>query len=137
LTFAIILSLTFNKKDLTVEWCPRTGDMIGDHMTKPNQGALFIKFRDQIMGVTPANDPDPGKAKRDSNSFNNSVVQQGRKPAKLAHRSVLDGELEQTTDKPTDGPCQRTNNRTCPQKTKEQSLDSKKPQQGAKKNTHT
>jgi hypothetical protein len=39
-----------SKKDLTVEWCP-TGDMIGDHMTKPNQGALFTKFRDQIMGV--------------------------------------------------------------------------------------
>jgi hypothetical protein len=54
-----------NKKDLTVEWCP-TGDMSGDCMTKPNQGALFIKFRDQIMGVTPAKDPGPGKAKRDS-----------------------------------------------------------------------
>jgi hypothetical protein len=52
-----------NKKDLTVEWCP-TGDMIGDYMTKPNQGALFTKFRDQIMGVVPARDPGPGKVKR-------------------------------------------------------------------------
>ena len=48
-----------NKKELTVEWCP-TGDMIGDFMTKPNQGALFKKFRDQIMGVIPAQDPGPG-----------------------------------------------------------------------------
>ena len=50
------------KKDLSVEWCP-TGDMIGDFMTKPNQGALFKKFRDQIMGIVPAKSPGPGKAK--------------------------------------------------------------------------
>jgi hypothetical protein len=36
--------------------------MIGDFMTKPLQGALFGKFRDQIMGVVPAQDPGPGKA---------------------------------------------------------------------------
>jgi hypothetical protein len=35
--------------------------MIGDYATKPLQGALFLKFRDQIMGVTPARDPGPGK----------------------------------------------------------------------------
>jgi hypothetical protein len=36
--------------------------MIGDYvMTKPLQGALFQKFRDHIMGVTPARDPGPGK----------------------------------------------------------------------------
>jgi hypothetical protein len=29
----------------------------------PNQGALFRKFRDQIMGVIPARDPGPGKTK--------------------------------------------------------------------------
>ena len=65
------------KKDLTVEWCP-TGDMIGDYMTKPNQGALFTKFRDQIMGVVPAKDPGPGKPKKDPSS----MVQQGSKKAK-------------------------------------------------------
>jgi hypothetical protein len=43
-----------------VVWCP-TGDMIGDFATNPLQGALFRKFRDQIMGVTPARDPGPGK----------------------------------------------------------------------------
>jgi hypothetical protein len=47
-----------------VVWCP-TGDMIGDFATKPLQGALFRKFRDQIMGVTLARDPGPGKT--DSN----------------------------------------------------------------------
>ncbi len=31
-------------------------------MTKPLQGALFRKFRDQIMGVVPAQDPGLGKA---------------------------------------------------------------------------
>ena len=36
--------------ELNIEWCP-TGDMVGDYMTKPLQGALFKKFRDVIMGV--------------------------------------------------------------------------------------
>jgi co-chaperonin GroES (HSP10) len=35
--------------------------MIGDYATKPLQGDLLQKFRDQIMGVTPAQDPGPGK----------------------------------------------------------------------------
>jgi hypothetical protein len=39
--------------------------MIGDYATKPLQGALFRKFRDQIMGVTPAKNPVPGKTDRD------------------------------------------------------------------------
>jgi hypothetical protein len=49
-----------SKEELLVVWCP-TGDMIGDYATKPLQEALFWKFRDQIMGVTPARDPGPGK----------------------------------------------------------------------------
>jgi hypothetical protein len=49
-----------NKEEVSVVWCP-TGDMIGDYATKPLQGALFRKFRDQIMGVTPARDPGPVK----------------------------------------------------------------------------
>jgi hypothetical protein len=40
----------------SVVWCP-TGCMIRDYPTKPLQGALFRKFRDQIMGVNPARDP--------------------------------------------------------------------------------
>jgi len=46
--------------EVSLVWCP-TGDMIGDYMTKPLQGALFRKFRDQLMGVIPARDPGPGK----------------------------------------------------------------------------
>ena len=51
-----------NQGELSVVWCP-TGDMIGDFATKPLQGALFRKFRDQIMGVIPMTDPGPGKPK--------------------------------------------------------------------------
>ena len=49
--------------EVTLKWCP-TGDMIGDYATKALQGALFKKFRDQIMGVVPAQDPGPGKTKK-------------------------------------------------------------------------
>jgi hypothetical protein len=49
-----------SKEEVSVVWCP-TGDMVGDYATKTLQGALFRKFRDQIMGVTPARDPGPGK----------------------------------------------------------------------------
>jgi hypothetical protein len=48
------------KEEVSVVWCP-TGEMIGDYATKPLQGGLFRKFRDQIMGVTPAQDLGPGK----------------------------------------------------------------------------
>jgi hypothetical protein len=49
-----------SKEEVLVVWCP-TGDTIGDYANKPLQGALFRKFRDQIMGVTPARDLGPGK----------------------------------------------------------------------------
>jgi hypothetical protein len=51
-----------DKGNVSLVWCP-TGDMITDLMTKPLQCALFWKFRDQIMGLVPAQDPGPGKAK--------------------------------------------------------------------------
>ena len=51
-----------NNGETSVVWFP-TGDMIGDYMTKPLQGAMFRKFRDQIMGLIPAADPGPGKVK--------------------------------------------------------------------------
>ena len=38
--------------------------MTGDYMTKPLQGSTFKKFRDQIMGVVPAQDPGPGKVQK-------------------------------------------------------------------------
>ena len=46
---------------MSLIWC-QTGDMIGDFMTKQLQEALFRKFRYQIMGVIPAQDPGPGNA---------------------------------------------------------------------------
>ena len=46
--------------NMSLVWCP-TGDMIRDFITKPLQGALFRKFRYQIMGVIPAQDPGTGK----------------------------------------------------------------------------
>jgi hypothetical protein len=80
--------------------------MIGDCMTKPLQGALFRKFRDQIMGVIPARDPGPGKAKprsgeldthkvkpRKGKAVRNSLVPLGKK---RHHRSVL-GEVSKRT----------------------------------------
>ena len=41
-------------------WCP-TGDVIADYATKPLQGSLFKKFRDQIMGVIPIIGPGTRK----------------------------------------------------------------------------
>jgi hypothetical protein len=37
--------------------------MTADFMTKPTQGALFRKFRDQIMGAVIAQSPGSGKKK--------------------------------------------------------------------------
>jgi hypothetical protein len=51
-----------NQGERTVEWCP-TGDMTADFMTKPTQGALFRKFRDQIVGLVIAQSPSLGKKK--------------------------------------------------------------------------
>jgi hypothetical protein len=48
-----------SKEEVLVVWYP-TGDIIVEYATKPLQGALFRKFRDQIMGVVPARDPGPG-----------------------------------------------------------------------------
>jgi hypothetical protein len=50
--------------EISVAWCP-TGDMIADFFTKPTQGALFKRFRDQIMGVVPPQEPGLGKPKKD------------------------------------------------------------------------
>ena len=95
--------------------------MIGDYMTKPLQGALFRKFRDQIMGVVPAQDPGPGKTKPKNgkldthkikpkkgktNSKTNSLVPPGSKTKGRHHRSVL-GEVKRAKDV-TGRTCTRT-----------------------------
>ena len=40
------------RKEVAVQYCP-TKQMVADYFTKPLQGELFYKFRDQIMGVVP------------------------------------------------------------------------------------
>jgi hypothetical protein len=52
-----------SKKDMSVEWCP-TEDMTSDFFTKPLQGALFLRFRDLIMGVTAQPPPRLSKPKK-------------------------------------------------------------------------
>jgi hypothetical protein len=41
------------KKEVSIIYCPT---MVADYFTKPLQGALFYKFRDQILGVVPMDD---------------------------------------------------------------------------------
>jgi hypothetical protein len=62
-----------DRGNVSLVWCP-TGDMIGYFMIKPLQGALFRKFRDQIMGVVPAQDPGPGKAITKIDELNTHTV---------------------------------------------------------------
>jgi hypothetical protein len=72
------------KGELTVEWCP-SGDMTGDFMTKPTQGALFKSFRDQLMGVVSARDPGPGKTKKSKptkKAKDKSVSKKRQKPSR-------------------------------------------------------
>jgi hypothetical protein len=38
------------RKEVAIQYCP-TKQMVADYFTKPLQGELFYKFRDQIMGV--------------------------------------------------------------------------------------
>jgi hypothetical protein len=59
--------------------------MIGDYATKPLQGALFWKFRDQIMGVTPARDPGPGKTNSGVRKTETSKI----KPSKGKVKNVV------------------------------------------------
>jgi len=51
-----------DKGEVSVAWCP-VGNMTGDFMTKPSQGAPFQKFRDHTMGVVSVQDPGPEKVK--------------------------------------------------------------------------
>ena len=102
--------------DLSLVWCPME-DMIGDFMTKPLQGALFRKFRDQIMGVIPAWDPGPRKAKpRKGEKASCTQMAKPRKGKAMTfslvhqegwhHKSVLGVVMKRTKD----GLCSRVQN---------------------------
>jgi len=85
------------KKEMKVEeWCP-TEDMIGDFMTKPNQGALFSRFRDQIMGVILAQNP----SRSAPNVKSECLVTSGSKASGRDHRSVLAKVPNSVVKKPT------------------------------------
>ena len=38
-------------KEIEIDYCP-TKEIIGDFFTNPLQGALFIKFRNNILGIS-------------------------------------------------------------------------------------
>jgi hypothetical protein len=93
---------------LSLVWCPMEDIMIGNFMTRPLQGALFWKFRDQIMGVIPARDPGPRKAKpRKGEKASCTQMAKPRKGKAMTfslvhqegphHRSVL-GVMKRTKD---------------------------------------
>jgi hypothetical protein len=46
-----------SKGEVRVEWCP-TKEMVADFMSKPLQGAVFLKFRDLIMGALSMKEAD-------------------------------------------------------------------------------
>ena len=64
-THYFFITNRISQGELSVQWCPM-GDMVGDFATKPLQGALFHKFRDQIMGVMPMGDGNHKKHMKDS-----------------------------------------------------------------------
>ena len=71
------------KGEMSVDWCP-TGEMTGDFLTKPNQGALFTKFRDRLMGVVPAEqggdvNPKVSKKKDVPHSSSGGNLKKGKK----------------------------------------------------------
>lgn len=94
--------------------------MIGDFMTKPVQGALFRKFRDQIMGVVPAQDPGPGKVDPPNDEWKIVEPRKGKKKkvASLVqskgtgrhHRSVLGESSKESSQRQKDG--RRINGKT-------------------------
>jgi hypothetical protein len=77
------------------------------YMTKPLQGVLFWKFRNQIMGVIPARDPGPGKAKPRSGELDTQKVKPSRKgktarkglvpPGNERHHRIVLGEVSKRT----------------------------------------
>ena len=66
---------------VSLVWCP-TGDIIRDFMNKPLQGALIRKFRYQIMGVIPDQDPGTGKSQPGKSQTGKAQPEKG-KPKKV------------------------------------------------------
>ena len=76
---------------MLVDWCT-TDDMTGDFFTKPNQGALYRKFRDMIMGVVEQLYPGPGKSKNSKKKvgYARNSKSMSKPRMKHGHASVLE-----------------------------------------------
>ena len=57
--------------DVVIEHCP-TEKMLGDHFTKPLQGALFRKFRAEIMNIP--DDLDMGEMGMDGKGLKGGIT---------------------------------------------------------------
>ena len=66
--------------------------MMGDFFTKPNQGALYRKFRDMIMGSVEQPDPGPGKYKTSKKKvgYASNSKSMSKTRTKHGHSSVLE-----------------------------------------------
>jgi hypothetical protein len=56
LTFVIFLKDQIELGNVEVQYCP-TGEMTSDYMSKPLQGKLFRKFKNEIMGSESSESP--------------------------------------------------------------------------------
>jgi hypothetical protein len=80
--------------------CTTLGTNVFDYgqknATKPLQGALFRKFRDQIMGAVPAQDPGPGKTDRNVGKKRRPIVTSAkRRPIVTSARRPIVTSAEQ------------------------------------------
>ncbi len=74
-----------SKGEVRIEWCS-TKQMVADYMSKPLQGAVFIKFRDLIMGALSMKEA----AKIVTQDSAKECNPKGLAQKDMRHRSVLD-----------------------------------------------
>ena len=104
-----------SKGKVSIEWCP-TADMVADYATKPLQGALFKKFRDQIMGVVPMTNSGATKAKPKELGKTDSDKKKPRKgkkslvPQQEVPQECVGDSFKVAKDRRTGGTARRTGN---------------------------
>ena len=82
------------KGDIHLLYCP-TEDMLADFLSKPLQGHLFIRFRDQIMGITPVtpiDDPSLRSAPAQERVGNSDYGADGQRTDDPQYINVSSGE---------------------------------------------
>jgi hypothetical protein len=88
---------------VAIQYCP-TKEMVADYFTKPLQGELFYKFRDQIMGVVPMKTiigDHRSVLDNMSNTMSNPVVSDKRHGVSPKLRSVMRSSRAQDKSKAT------------------------------------